>query len=142
MYQNKFEIIDAHCHIYPEKIAAKAAESVGRFYNEAPACTGTLEELLRLNEAAGIDRTVVQSVATAPKQVASINTFIAAEVEKSNGRLIGFGTMHPESENIEADIDYLISLGLKGFKIHPDIQGFQLDHAGYMKAFEIANERA
>ncbi len=137
MYQNKFEIIDAHCHIYPEKIAAKAAQSVGKFYDEAPACTGTLEELLRLNEAAGIDRTVVQSVATAPKQVASINAFIAAEVEKSNGRLIGFGTMHPESTDPEGDFAHLLELGLKGIKMHPDIQGFCLDDPRCMKIYAL-----
>ena len=48
MFQNRFEVIDAHCHIYPQKIANKAAESVGAFYHEAPACGGTLEELMEL----------------------------------------------------------------------------------------------
>ena len=30
-------VIDCHCHIYPEKIAARAVESVGDFYS----CTRT-----------------------------------------------------------------------------------------------------
>ncbi len=137
MYQNKFEIIDAHCHIYPEKIAAKAAASVGTFYGESPAHTGTLSELMRLNEEAGIDRTVVQSVATAPKQVASINAFIAAEVESSNGRLIGFGTMHPESADLAGDFSHLSELGLKGIKMHPDIQGFCIDDPRCVKIYEL-----
>ena len=29
------EIIDAHAHIYPEKIADKAVEAIGNFYGQA-----------------------------------------------------------------------------------------------------------
>ncbi len=134
------EIIDAHCHIYPEKIAAKAAASVGRFYGEEPACTGTVEELMALNREAGINRTVVQSVATAPKQVASINAFIADAVEKSEGRLIGFGTMHPESTDMEGDFAHLLELGLKGVKLHPDIQGFCIDDARCQKIYTLCEK--
>lgn len=140
MLKDRYEIIDSHCHIYPEKIAAKAAVSVGRFYGEQPACTGTVEELLMLGREAGIDRFVVQSVATVPKQVESINTFIAGEVEKSNGVLIGFGTLHPESADIAADFAHLRALGLKGIKLHPDIQGFCLDDPRCMKMYELCEQ--
>ena len=135
-----YEIIDAHCHIYPEKIAAKAALSVGDFYKEAPACTGTVEELLALGRKAKIDRFVVQSVATSPKQVATINSFIAGEVERSNGVLIGFGTLHPESADIASDFAHLRALGLKGVKLHPDIQGFAIDDARCMKMYALCEE--
>ena len=37
------KIIDCHCHIYPEKIAAKAVESIGRFYDIEMDNNGTLE---------------------------------------------------------------------------------------------------
>ena len=141
MYQNRIEIIDAHCHIYPEKIAAKAAVSVGNFYREEPACGGTVEELLEKGSAVGVDRFVVQSVATAPKQVASINAFIAGEVEKHNGKLIGFGTLHPESEDIRGDLEHLCDLGLKGVKLHPDIQGFKIDDYRCLKIYELCEEK-
>ena len=140
MYQNKFEIIDAHCHIYPEKIAAKAAVSVGNFYREQPACGGTVEELMEKGSAVGVDRFVVQSVATAPKQVASINSFIAGEGEKHGGRIIGFGTLHPESEDIKGDLEHLRGLGLRGVKLHPDIQGFKIDDYRCLKIYELCEE--
>ena len=45
------EIIDSHCHIYPHKIAAKAVESIGNFYNIKMNFEGTAENLLNvLNE--------------------------------------------------------------------------------------------
>ena len=140
MYQNKFEIIDAHCHIYPEKIAAKAAISVGNFYEEEPACQGTVEELMELGSSVGVDRFVVQSVATAPKQVASINSFIADEVQKHNGKLIGFGTLHPESADIKGDLEHLRELGLLGVKLHPDIQGFKIDDYRCLKIYELCEK--
>ena len=40
------EIIDFHAHIYPEKIADKATQATGDFYNISPACTGTAESLI------------------------------------------------------------------------------------------------
>ena len=141
MFDERFEIIDAHCHIYPEKIAQKAAASVGSFYDEPPMCGGTVAQMLELGAKAGIDRFVVQSVATAPRQVASINAFIADEVEKANGKLIGFGTLHPDSENQERDLSELVERGLLGVKLHPDIQGFRVDDERCLKIYELC-ERA
>ena len=40
-------VIDCHCHIYPPKVADRAVESVGAFYNIAmDAQGGTAEDLL------------------------------------------------------------------------------------------------
>ena len=58
-----YQIIDAHCHIYPDAIARKAAASTGNFYDGLPAtCDGTLGTLLQEGRQAGIDHFVVQSV--------------------------------------------------------------------------------
>lgn len=85
---------------------------------------------------AGIDRCIVQSVATTPKQVKSINDFIASQVDLFPEKLVGLGAVHPESEYIAGDINYIIELGFKGVKIHPEIQGFPLDYSGYYRIFE------
>ena len=127
MINNKFFAIDCHCHIYPEKIASRAVGGTDAFYESVSVGTGILEDMLARADRAGIDRALVQSVATTPHQVASINRFIAAEVAKHPDRLIGFGTLHPASEDIERDLDALISLGLRGVKLHPDIQDFKID---------------
>ena len=137
MFKNKFYVIDSHCHIYPEKIAVKAAESTGTFYEEKAFCNGTVLQMFEKGIASGIDRFIVQSVATAPKQVAKINEFISEEVKTHPDLLIGLGTLHPESEDIEGDIKHLISLGLKGVKLHPDIQGFKIDDYRCLKIYEI-----
>ena len=72
----KYRIIDAHCHIYPDKIAQKAANSTGVFYDIPMCLDGKISTLLTYGEKAGIEHFLVQSVATTPKQVSRINNFI------------------------------------------------------------------
>ena len=46
--RNGHYIIDAHCHIYPEKIAKKAALHISEFYEGIPYIGGDTDTLLRL----------------------------------------------------------------------------------------------
>lgn len=132
----KYRIIDAHCHIYPDKIAEKAAMSTGVFYGIPMEYDGKVSTLLERTREAGVSRCLVHSVATKPEQVSSINRFIAAEVSKSGGMFIGFGALHPESETLDEDIRELKELGLCGVKLHPDIQRFKLDDPKALRTFD------
>ena len=120
-------IIDSHVHVYPDKIAQKAVEGIGRFYDIPMGLDGTLATLQSAGARAGITHYVVFSVATKPSQTSSINRFIAQTVAESGGTMTGLGTLHPDSPDLASDLEELISLGLKGVKLHPDIQGFKLD---------------
>lgn len=122
-----FPVIDTHCHIYPDKIAQKAAAGIGSFYDIGMNFDGRLDTLKAVSARAHVVHSVIFSVATTPHQVHSINTFIAENVRQSGGRFTGLGTLHPDSETMEADIDELQSLGLKGVKLHPDVQQFPID---------------
>ena len=55
--------------IFPEKIARKATDNIGRFYGCSMAADGTVENLLLWGDQYGVDRFVVHSVATTAKQV-------------------------------------------------------------------------
>ena len=73
----KERIIDAHTHIFPMKIAAKAVASIGDFYDLAMHDgQGTAEALLKSGREIGTERYLVCSTATKPAQVKSINDFI------------------------------------------------------------------
>ena len=74
-----------------------------------------------------IDKCVVNSVATNPHQVQTINQFVAEQVKNYPNQLIGFGSLHPDSENLEQDFQQLRELKLKGIKLHPDFQGRAID---------------
>ena len=142
MSRNGYKIADAHCHIYPEKIASKAVAGTDRFYEiTKSAGEGTVDHLIEREGQYGVDKFVVQSVATTAKQVSSINRFIADEVAAYPDKLTGLGTLHPESEDISADVEQIISLGLHGVKLHPDIQGFPIDDPRCIKMFELCRGR-
>ncbi len=134
-------IIDAHAHIFPDKVAQRAVEGIGGFYDLKMNYDGKLSTLLSQGEKAGITHYIVQSVATTAKQVESINNFIADNVSKNPDKLIGFAAIHPDYENIEAEIERAISLGLKGVKIHPDFQKFCIDDEKAMKIYECIEGR-
>ncbi len=120
------EIFDFHAHIYPEKIASAAVENVGKFYNVNMASDGLSQTLIDIGADAGIHNFVVHSVATVPKHVPVINSFIQGEVAKYE-EFHGFGTIHPDMEDPEGVIQSILDAGLKGIKIHPETQGFNVD---------------
>ena len=138
---NGIYTIDSHCHIYPEKIAAKAVAGTDNFYDAHSVGTGTVDDLIKRGTDAGVDHFIVQSVATTPRQVASINNFIAEEVAKNPEKLTGLGTLHPDSADIKGDIEHLLNLGLKGVKLHPDIQAFKIDDYRCLKIYELCEEK-
>lgn len=134
------EIVDCHCHIYPDKITDKASSGIGKFYNIPVLYDGRAETVRRLDAYAGITRSVIFSVATKPAQVRSINEFIAMEVMNGGGLFVGLGTAHPESDDIKGDIKHLVELGLRGVKLHHDIQGYKLDDYRCLKIYEICED--
>ncbi len=124
---NPYKIIDVHTHIFPEKIAEKAIENIGNYYHLKMWGKGTVNELLKSGGKIGVEKYVVHSSATRAAQVRSINRFVADTV-KSHDNLIGFGTLHADLKDIEKELETVISLGLKGIKLHPEFQHFQVDN--------------
>ena len=114
-------VVDAHVHVYPEKIALRAAESVGDFYQCPMFKEGSVSAMLAAVEGSPITHHIIYSVATKPSNVESINDFIAAECEK-HPNFVGFMAMHQDYPNPEAEIERAIGLGLRGMKLHPDTQ--------------------
>ncbi|MDD3242442.1 MAG: amidohydrolase family protein [Eubacteriales bacterium] len=120
-------IVDAHAHIFPVKIAEKATKAIGAFYDipmQNP--QGLAEQLAEVGAKAGICRFLVCSSATVPAQVGSINDFIH-EACLRYPQFIGLGTLHPFMDDVDAEIDRIVELGLHGVKLHPDFQKFYID---------------
>ena len=140
--RNGYYIIDAHCHIYPEKIAHKAAMNISRFYEGIDHCGGSIPELLELMEQQGIDLSVVNSAAMTPHQVDSINHFLLDAAAQYPDRFVPLGTMHPDStpEEQEQHIRFLKDNGMHGIKIHPDMLAQPLDSPGMQRVYALCQE--
>jgi len=131
-------IIDSHCHIYPDRVAEKATGSISGFYNGSSVrYGGSLGSLLKAGEDAGVGRFVVQSVAISPAHVETINRFMARAMKESGGRLTALGALHPDGKDIEGDIKLIKELGLKGVKLHADIQKIAINDPRCYKIYEI-----
>ena len=128
-------ITDFHAHVFPEAIARKAVDNTAGFYGLTVSMNGTVSELLELHREAGISRGCIHSVAVTPRSADSINRFIAGEVKKHPGQLTGFGAVHPDCGDIPGLIREAKELGLKGLKIHPDMQRFALDSPAALDMF-------
>ena len=143
--RDKYTIIDSHCHVYPEKIAARAVESTDHFYDTHAFGLGTVTDLLTKGAAAGCDGYVIQSVASTPHHVESINRFIAtaiseAESQGHGGRLTGLGTLHPDHPDLRGAVKDILSHGLHGVKLHPDMQKFHIDDPKAYPIYELCVE--
>lgn len=129
-------IIDAHTHIFPHKIAQKATDAIGAFYDIPMDSVGESQALLASGRKIGVDLYLVCSSATTPAQTQHINDFIAQECTLHN-EFFGFGTLHPEMENLEAEAVRIAALQLHGIKLHPDFQKFDIDDPKAINMYRI-----
>ena len=137
---NTERIINMHTHIFPSKIAEKAVGAIGDFYDIKMQIKGTPEFILEDGKNINVEKYLVSSTATTAHQVQSINNFIA-ESKDEHSEFIGFGSLHPDFEDIPGEIDRMISLGLKGIKLHPDFQKFNIDDEIAYPIYEAAQGR-
>lgn len=134
------KIIDAHAHIFPQKISEKAVKSIGDFYDiPMTSNKGTSEALIGSGSEAGVEKYLVFSTATKVEQVESINRFIISECEK-HSEFMGLGTMFMGYENFEAEIKLLKENNIKGIKLHPDFQHFEFDNKKLYPVYECLKE--
>lgn len=136
-------IFDAHVHIYPDKIAEKAAQHVGEFYNIPMSFDGKISTMVGNWKKCGIEKCLVHSVATTHDQVPKINDFIKASVDASEGMFVGFCTLHPSmsQDETDAEVRRIIDMGLRGVKLHPDCQKFRIDDKHAMEMYEVIDGR-
>ena len=118
--------IDFHCHVYPPAIARKATIATLDFYDLVSPYTGTPEEKRAVDDAFGIDRSLILPVAVLPRLVRNCNLY-AAETAKKDPHFIAFGTAHAGDERLMEELESFPSLGLVGVKLHPDMQKFNID---------------
>lgn len=129
-------IVDIHTHIFPKAIAKAALDVLikNSKHMYAPVTNMTKDSLLANMDKWGIDMSVVQPIVTKPSQFLSVNNW-AKKI--SCDRVLSFGGIYP-TEKYKQDIDYVVELGLKGLKFHPEYQDFVVDDHKMLKIYEYA----
>ena len=113
-------IVDAHCHVWPDAIAAQvlAAKPSGL----ASMHDGTVDGLNRSMDASGVEHAMCLGVAAIARTVERTNEFIGS---LDRTRFTPFGTIHPELP-VEQNLRLLKDNGLRGVKLHPLFQDLSL----------------
>lgn len=132
------KIIDFHAHTFPDAIAQKAVNHIGSHYTIKMYGKGIIGDLVASADEAGVDHVVIHSTATKASQVRNVNDWVSSN---ATGKLIGFGTLHPDMNDIEGEFERIISLGLRGIKLHPDFQGFNADDPKMDRVYSVIGNR-
>lgn len=115
-------IIDVHSHAFPDSLAARAMARL-ETGNARAFTDGTVAGLLRSMDAAGVDRSVICSIATKPEQ---FDPILKWSLSVQSDRLIPLASVHPADPLAVERVGRVRDAGLKGIKIHPYYQGFDL----------------
>ena len=119
-------IIDVHNHVFPDRIARRAAESIRDYYDLPLKGDGTLACLLASTGGYRLEHFVICSAAVKAEKVRTANEFTAVQ-RAEDPRIIALGTTHagvPDQVEVFRQIE---AFGLSGVKIHPEFQGFAID---------------
>jgi len=128
------EIIDFHTHAFSDNLAARAVKTLSdscggiSYYSD-----GTVRDLLKSMDRAGIEKSVVCSIATKPKQFKPILDW---SLEVQTDRIIPLASVHPADEERNEHIRQVKNAGLKGIKLHPFYQNFYIDEDSMLSFYE------
>jgi predicted TIM-barrel fold metal-dependent hydrolase len=118
-------IIDFHTHAFSDEFAAKAMESLTKEHPEVPYfLDGTIGSLLKSMDEAGIEKSLICSIATKPKQFQIIFDW---SLQIQSDRIIPLASVHPADNARDEHIKQIAEAGFKGVKMHPYYQDFYLD---------------
>ncbi len=133
-------IIDFHTHAFPDAIADRAVAALESQPGEAKACLdGRVSSLVASMDRHGIARSVLCSIATKPEQFERI---LKWSLEMASDRIVPFPSVHPGDPLAVERIGRIAQSGLRGVKLHPYYQDFDLDAESMMPIYErIAAER-
>lgn len=135
------QVIDFHAHAFSEKIADRAVENLENHYQVTIPNRGTMEDLLDSAQEGEIRHLVLCSAATKPEVVKINNTWVATKAKENPELVTGFGSLHAGTTDFVAELKRMEELDLKGVKIHPDFQGFDIDDPRMFPIYEEIGDR-
>ncbi len=131
------EYIDFHTHAFPDQIAPMAIQALEKKGNVKAYLDGTVDDLLSSMDRAGIERSVVCSIATRPEQFHPILNW--SQSIKSE-RIIPLPSVHPRDPEAMAHLVEIKDQGFIGLKMHPYYQDFLLDDPELLDMYRRISE--
>ncbi len=129
--------IDFHTHAFPDSIAAMAIPALEKKGNVKAYLDGTVDGLLASMDQAGIERSVICSIATRPSQFQPI---IEWSHSIRSRRIIPLPSVHPLDPDRDAHLETIRDQGFIGIKMHPYYQDFFIDDRELLPLYEKVRE--
>jgi predicted TIM-barrel fold metal-dependent hydrolase len=115
-----------HAHVFPESMNPN----------------GTIQRLLKLLDACGIDQAVCFAPFAHQCDGTGIdpNSWLAGELKKYPGKLHGFGTIDTRRADVSEQVRRAKQLGLLGLKLHPNAQNFDILSSRLFEIYQAAQD--
>ena len=133
------EIIDVHTHIWPDKIALRAADNIVNYYSLARQGDGSKNGIIEGAKDFSNIRFVISSATLKPDtEHAQVGNNFIIETSKSDPRFIPLCSFHPEMgfDAAVSELERAKASGAKGVKIHSDFQKFFVDSENAMEIYK------
>jgi predicted TIM-barrel fold metal-dependent hydrolase len=130
-------IVDFHAHAFPDALAVRAISHLEHGGGMKAYLDGRLSSLLASMDSAGIATSVICSIATKPEQFEPILNWskqIASE------RIVPLASVHPRAADPVGQIRRVAEAGLRGLKLHPYYQDFDLDEERLMPLYRAIDK--
>ena len=136
------EIIDVHTHVWPDKIAIRAADNIVNYYGLPRQGDGSISGIFEGARGFENIRFVISSATLKPdKEHAQVGNDFIINTANADSHFIPLCSFHPFMgfDEAVAELERAKGLGAKGVKIHSDFQRFYIDDEN---AIEIYKECA
>ncbi len=130
-------IIDFHTHAFPDNVAARAIPALEEEGDIKARTSGTTRALLASMDRAGIERSLICSIATRPRQFDAILDWSRQVRSK---RLIPLPSIHPDDPDCVQKVHTVHQEGFIGIKMHPYYQNYFLSEERLTPLYEALSE--
>lgn len=135
------EVIDVHTHIWPDKIALRAADNIVNYYSLPRQGDGSANGIFDGAKDFENVRFVISSATLKPDTAhAQVGNDFILNASKEDSRFIPLSSFHPFMgyDEAVAELERCKALGSKGIKIHSDFQRFNIDAPEAMEIYKEA----
>lgn len=129
--------VDFHTHAFPDFLAPRAIPLLEEKGGIKAKLDGKISSLLKSMDEAGIEISVVCSIATRPEQFTSI---LEWSKDIRSPRIIPLPSFHPQDKEVKEKIEIIKKEGFKGIKLHPYYQDFYVDEEHMFPIYEKIEE--
>lgn len=131
--------IDIHTHAFPDELAGRAMTKLESHSSWKSISDGRIQSLLGSMDQAGIDKSVICTIATKPDQVEGILQWCR---QIRTDRIVPFPSVHPQTPDLQRWMAAFASEGFAGIKLHPMYQGFAADEPCMDPIYQAAVEHS